>query len=154
MTDWNTRINRDGPALIVLLAMAVRLAYLIESSHSPLFDVFLSDADYYDQKARQILSGDWLAGREVFTMSPLYPYFLALLYRLTHLDFFWVKAIQHLIGALTAGLICRIGMILSGPATGLVAGGLAATYGLFLFADPAIRFRVADCPCGCLLSLF
>lgn len=133
--DKTPFLERHGPGLIFGVALALRVTYLLEFSKSPVFDIFLLDAEYYDRLARQILTGDWLAGREVFTMSPLYPYFLALLHGLTGQSVVAVKLIQHVIGAATCALICRIGIRLGGPALGIVSGLLAATYGIFIFAE-------------------
>lgn len=132
-------LERFSPTLIFFLAVILRLGYLIESEGSPLFDVFLVDADYYDQMARRILNGDWLAGNKVFTMSPLYPYFLAFLYKIFAGNIFWVKAVQHLIGAGACALLCRIGILLSGPVAGLTAGFFAAVYGLFIFSEGTLE---------------
>lgn len=139
----NTRmagaLNRYGPAAIFVFALLLRVAYLLDVRTSPVFDVFLLDADYYDRMARTILSGDWSAGREIFTMSPLYPYFLACLYALTDQSVSLVKLIQHVLGAATCGLLCRIGIRLGGPVSGFIAGLFAATYGLFIFSEGTLE---------------
>lgn len=128
-------LERFVPALIFGFALIFRMAYLIDMRTSPIFDVFLLDAEYYDRMARHIRAGDWLAGREIFSMSPLYPYFLALLYALTGDSVTAVKFVQHLIGAATCGLLCRIGIRLGGVIAGLAAGILAAAYGLLIFVE-------------------
>lgn len=132
-------MNRYGPALVFGLAILIRIAYLIDFKDSPLFDAFVVDADYYDRKAREILSGDWLGGEGLFTLSPLYPYFLAIFYKVTNASVVGVKLIQHVLGACTAAMICRIGIALGGPAAGCLAGFFAATYGLFIFAEGTLE---------------
>lgn len=132
-------LERYGPAATFIFALLLRAAYLLDVRSSPVFDVYLLDADFYDRVARTIRSGDWLAGQDVFTMSPLYPYFLACFYAVTDHSATLVKLIQHVLGAATCGLLCRIGIRLGGPVSGCIAGLLAATYGLFIFAEGTLE---------------
>jgi hypothetical protein len=64
---------------LFVLAFVVRAAYLIEISRSPFFRTLVGDAAFYDAWAVEI-QHDWL-GKEIFYQAPLYPYFLASIYR-------------------------------------------------------------------------
>ncbi|OGH62597.1 MAG: hypothetical protein A3G34_13495 [Candidatus Lindowbacteria bacterium RIFCSPLOWO2_12_FULL_62_27] len=132
-------LQRHGPAAVFVLALAIRMAYWFESRRSPLFDVFVLDADVYVRTARAILAGDWLAGQEVFSMSPLYPYILALFHALTGGSMPAVKAIQHVIGAATCALICRAGIRIAGPAAGMAGGLISAVYGIFIYSEGTLE---------------
>lgn len=59
------------PSLMVALAVALRLAYVWESSASPFFDSPIVDAHRFVKQAAAIAGGDWL-GDEVFWHPPLY----------------------------------------------------------------------------------
>src|SRR4030095_471812 len=68
---------------ILAVAVAMRVLYLIDfRAHSVFWDAMMLDADIYDKWAQRIVAGDWLGGSEVFTLPPLYPYFLAILSKL------------------------------------------------------------------------
>ena len=132
-------LDTYAPALTFAVAIALRLAYALESHGAATADVLLLDAEYYDREAREILAGDWWGGREVFIMSPLYPYFLAVVYGATGGSLAAARLAQHVIGALTCALLARAGTILAGPVAGLIAGLLGATYGLLVFAESTLE---------------
>ena len=78
---------------------------------SPFFDVLAGDLGAYDRWAKRIVEEGWL-GKEVFYQDPLYPYFLAVLYKIVGRDFFWIYTIQAFLGAWTAVLLVLLGLIL------------------------------------------
>ena len=66
----------------LLLALALRLLYLADVSGQPFFTAPIVDQASYDRWAAAIAaSGDWL-GQEPFYQDPLYPYFLAVIYKI------------------------------------------------------------------------
>src|SRR6266700_3833284 len=64
-----------------LAAFGVRLLYLWQIRDAPFFDLRIGDAQAYHEWAKRIAAGDWL-GQGVFYQAPLYPYFLAIVYRI------------------------------------------------------------------------
>src|SRR5262245_38627138 len=62
---------------VFTVGLVVRLAYLHQISRSPFYDFLQLDPRYYHDWAARIAQGDWV-GTEVFEMSPLYSYLLAL----------------------------------------------------------------------------
>src|SRR5215470_5169538 len=68
-------------ALIWIAALILRLAPLLDLRGGPFFSVLIVDGERYDAWAQQIAGGQWL-GTDVFYQTPLYPYLLALLYKL------------------------------------------------------------------------
>jgi hypothetical protein len=66
---------------VALLALTVRLIYIWQISHAPFFDLRIGDARAYHEWALRIARGDWIGDR-VFYQAPLYPYFLAVLYKI------------------------------------------------------------------------
>jgi len=79
-------------------AFCVRLLYLWQIHQAPFFDLRIGDGEAYHLWARRIAQGDWL-GTGVFYQAPLYPYFLALVYRVLDDSATTVRFIQALIGA-------------------------------------------------------
>jgi tetratricopeptide (TPR) repeat protein len=121
-------------ALVLQIALVIRLLYFLEYRRSPFFDFLHLDPLYYHDWALRIASGDWL-GKEVFEQSPLYPYLLAIYFSLFGHGLTLLRLLQFLLGAVTATLTCVLGGRLFGRAAGLVAGIGAAAYAPFLFYE-------------------
>lgn len=133
----------DWPAFLAIVGLAatLRIAYTLASRQSPFFDHLDLDSRFYDLWAKDIAGGKWV-GDEVFFMGPLYPYFLAVIYRIFGTGLVWVKVIQGLLGGLTAGVTYLLGKLIFGPVAGIVAGFIAAMYVPFIFYDNSILLPV------------
>jgi 4-amino-4-deoxy-L-arabinose transferase-like glycosyltransferase len=116
-----------------LLALVLRLVYIWQISHAPFFDLRLGDAEAYHQWALRIANGDWL-GEGVFYQVPLYPYFLATVYKVFGDGAAMVRFIQAVIGAGSCMLLAAAGMALFGK-YGAIAGALLAVYPPAIFLD-------------------
>jgi hypothetical protein len=88
---------RRGPGLfqwgVGAAAFCLRLLYLWQIDHAPFFDLRIGDAEGYHEWAKRIAAGDWL-GRDVFYQAPLYPYFLAIIYRFLDDSVWTVRLVQ------------------------------------------------------------
>ncbi|MEE3259578.1 MAG: glycosyltransferase family 39 protein, partial [Candidatus Latescibacterota bacterium] len=122
---------------ILALALVVRLAYLYLAVDTPLFDVLLIDSEFYDRRARSIAGGDWL-GDTPFFMNPFYPYFLAVIYSLFGYEYWVVGLVQAVVGTGSCYLMYLLGSQLWRERDGLVAAGLTAVYGPYVFYDGAL----------------
>lgn len=135
---------------ILTLAAALRLAHLGAVGDEPFFARLVMDSQEYDRWAREIAAGDWL-GREVFFQAPLYPYLVALLYRV----FGAAPGVVYLfqIALATAGLwaLARAGSAMGGERVGLAAAALGAVYGPFLFYDVQLLKESAAVATTCFL---
>ncbi|HEX7880879.1 MAG TPA: tetratricopeptide repeat protein, partial [Candidatus Eisenbacteria bacterium] len=118
------RLGKVGPPVFIV-ALVIRLVYLVGYQHNPFFADPQMDALYHDRWAAQIARGDWL-GSEVFFRAPLYAYFLGAVYFVSDHSYWFVRIVQAVIGALSCVLVARIGRRLFGPVTGFVAGIMAA----------------------------
>lgn len=116
-------------AVILGLALAIRIAWIFWLPSIP-----VSDFGWYYDRARSILAGTGFSidGRPTAQFPPGYPYFLALLIKLTG-SLAGVKLAQAVIGTFTCYLIYRFGSLLGGPRAGVVAGTLSAIYPNFIF---------------------
>jgi len=111
----------------VAVGAALRLAHWWAVRQAPFVGQLAGDAAEYDRWARTIAAGEWL-GHEPFFQAPLYPYLLALLYRVAgpRLDVVYLFQIGlALVGLM---LIVRTADRLLGPPHGLVAGLIGALY--------------------------
>jgi len=122
------------------IALAIRLLYIWQISYAPFFDLRLGDAESYHLWARRIAHGDWL-GQGVFYQAPLYPYFLAIVYRLFGDHVTTVRLVHAVIGSASCALVARAGMTLFG-CRGAIAGLLIAIYPTALFLDSLLEKSV------------
>src|SRR5205823_7792705 len=78
----NQKYLRGWLPLIIIgvAAFALRVMYFVELRGTPLFAVLIGDGKQYDAWAQQIAGGQWI-GTEVFYQTPLYPYFLAVIFK-------------------------------------------------------------------------
>jgi Tfp pilus assembly protein PilF len=119
---------------ILAAALAVKGAYLFFSRSSPFFEPLLLDPEYYHNWALRILKGDF-AGDGVFYGLPLYPFFLALCYKLFGVSVIAVKIVQAMLGLVTVFFIYKIGEAVTSEKAGLLGAALAACYGPFFFHE-------------------
>jgi tetratricopeptide (TPR) repeat protein len=124
-------------AFVFVLACSLRLAYLYQLSRAPFFDDPIGDSQIYYQRALRILSGDWLGSEIYFHSSPPYPYLVALVMGATGGSFLALGVVQALVGAGNCVLVYLLARRLAGGErlAPLVAGVMAACYGLFVFMD-------------------
>lgn len=118
------------------LALCFRFLYLWQIHGSPFLDLRIGDGQAYHRWAQDIAGGDWL-GHGVFYQAPLYPYFLALVYRVFNDSVATVRVIQALLGACSCILLSVAGMQLFGR-RGAIAGILLAIYPPAIFQDGLI----------------
>ncbi len=129
-------------ALLVLLASAViRIIYLLQLHGSDFWELLSLDARFYTELAHRIASGGGLPGG-VITFNPLYPFFLAPIFRLFGDALLAARLIQSLLGLAMLWLFYGAGRLLSprggGGLTGLVAMVLAALYAQFLLFEGSL----------------
>jgi tetratricopeptide (TPR) repeat protein len=122
---------------IFALALFVRALHTAELRGSLVFEILMGDPRSYDAWGREIAAGDWL-GSEVFYQAPLYPYFLAIVYRAVSDDPLAVRAVQALLGAGSCVLLARAGWQLFSIRAGVIAGLLLAVYAPAVFADAVL----------------
>jgi len=125
--------NRILTAILVV-ALALRLAHFIAVHDQPFFAQLAEDSQEYDRWAKEIASGHWL-GSEVFFQAPLYPYLLATVYTIVghRLDAIYLLQIAIAIFGILA--LYRATRAMADERLALIAAGLAAAYGPFLFHD-------------------
>jgi hypothetical protein len=124
--------------LIGLLALLVRLAFVLEFAAHPLFDVNLvpgTDMEFLVGWARRIAGGDLLGrGSGPFWWAPLFPYALGgVLALVGQSNLLGAALAQATLGSVTCALLYFLGRLLLGETTGLMAGLLAAIYGPAIF---------------------
>lgn len=121
-------VSSRGMLLVFLLALAVRLLYLIDSADLPTFHQPIVDAETYDAMARSALANGRFS--DPFFWQPFfYPAFLVFIYAGTGGSLLAAKLAQLLVGSLTCVLIARLARRLQlSPRATLAAGLIGALY--------------------------
>ncbi|MCK4271280.1 glycosyltransferase family 39 protein [bacterium] len=129
--------GRDGRWVlaIVILALAVRVVYLLQARGHLFFNSY-ADSLYYLTWAQNIVQGR--SSPPVFYMGPLYPYLLAFFYRILGPGSQVVLWFQVLLGSASCGLIYLLGRMVFGRAVGLLAALMGALYAVEIFYEGAL----------------
>jgi len=131
------------PALVLVVALVVRLIHLWQMREAPVFSVLMGDARSYDEWAQRIAGGEWF-GADVFYQAPLYPYFLGAIYAVFGRDLFTVRILQALIGAASCAMLGLAAERLFSKRAALIAGLGLALYAPAIFFDALIQKTVLD----------
>ena len=123
--------------IIVLLALAVRMSYLSSITDHPEFRTPMLDARWFHEQAEKILDRSWTGPESVFR-GPLYPVFLAALYKMAGTDPAVARVFQLLLGCLTVGLLYLLAKSVFDTTTGLLAALLAAFYSVLIYFEGEI----------------
>jgi len=141
---WLEWAVENGFWVTLAVAASARLIHWISIYTSdPLYAQTLvkCDMDTYWQWARRIAAGDWLSEKAQpgpFYYGPLYPYFLAVLFRIFGENFHVVHGMQALIGLVSPLLLWSIGRRLFGKGPALATGLMAAVCVPFLFYEQTL----------------
>jgi len=137
MASKTNKIIVDGVPLLLIctLALSLRIVYLVQFKETPLFHNLSLDPLFYDRSALSILDGDYLLGKKVLDMGPLYSYFLAAIYAVFGHDLFVARVLQALLGTLNCLLIYLIALNIFDKKVAFASAFMAAIYGPFIFTD-------------------
>lgn len=127
MENLNTR-RFLIPLILFLIALSVRVAYLVEMPNIPFFDAIPQSLDHFnfDRSAISFSQGDWLARAPNNSFAPLYKYFLGVIYFIFGRNFHAIYLVQFVMGAFSCVLVYWIGKNIFSHRAGLLASlGLA-----------------------------
>ncbi|MBI4720583.1 MAG: glycosyltransferase family 39 protein, partial [Chitinivibrionia bacterium] len=122
------------PLAVFVLALAVRLIYLLQASKSPVFLFPLVDSSSYDGAAWQLVSQGTMHV-QFFWQAFFYPMFLAVVYEIAGHSIITVKLIQAVLGSAVCVLVYLLGMRVFGRRTAITAAVVTALYGPLVFFD-------------------
>lgn len=134
------KVRSSDTAMLGLLfaaALLFRLTYLFQIQSLPFTHHLGLDADSYDHLAKAIAGGDWLGDR-VFYQAPLYPYFLAVLYKVFGHNLNLVRMVQLSLGAFNCVVVAWMARRIFDRKTAFWAGWLTAGCGILVFYEGAI----------------
>ncbi len=131
------RANWLVPLLIYIAAFSVRLVYLSQIQAMPTFSHPVMDEKYHVELAKQINSAENLPA-EPFYRAPLYPYFLAAVFRVTGGSLYGSRLIQIVLSSFLPVLIYLLGIRLFRRKTAFWASALAVFYPTLLYFDSTL----------------
>lgn len=118
---------------IVLLALTLRGVYLHQIAPTPLARFLAADTGNFDEFARRILSGDLLQPESIY-FNPLYPFLLALVYRVFGPQPMGMMIVQAALDSAVCIILYGLAVrALASRTTGLIAAFLYAVHGLAIF---------------------
>jgi hypothetical protein len=131
LTNGQTRYISEGflASMVILVAAVVRLLHVIFTARlNPLAGSLVLDSLVYDKWAKALVWGGDLPATKMM-QTPMYPWFLSLIYRVFGPDPTAVKSVQAILGVMTCAFITVITRRLFRSSTaGIIAGLLAALY--------------------------
>ena len=125
-------INSRHVIALFLLALILRLAYLVEIRDTLYFHTLILDAEEYDYLAQALIEGDWwLTTHRTYVHGPLYPVLLALI-KLSGAGLVGVRLFQAVLGACSCVLLYAIARRFFPAPTPLLTGLIAVGYWPFI----------------------
>ena len=128
-----TTLERWAPLSVFLVALAVRLAYLLDSSDNPTFFEPLVDAAKHHKIATAVAAGAGIDPIFRCCRPFFYPLTLSALYSTFGPSILAAKIVQAILGAFTCGLTFGLARITFGMTTALLAACLVAFNGPLVF---------------------
>ena len=122
----------------LVLAFLLRMEYLRELILTPFGRHLLLDPQWYDAAARAILADGSMAPGQAYFRAPLYPLFLAALYRISSDHLLLPRIVQLALGLWHAWLCVRIAQRTHDNRVATIAGVLAGAYGMFIYYEAEI----------------
>ena len=125
---------RRGLVGLFVLAVLIRVVYVLQMQASPAFEAPFMDALYHWEWAGALAGGERFQEGPFFR-APLYPWFLGALMKLLGPGLLAPRLVQALLGGLTVALTYLVGKRAFSPAAGVVAATLAATSWVLVHFD-------------------
>ncbi len=128
---------------IILFAIGLKGFYFVDMQSNPLTD-FTANTPKFDQErfvrlAKEFIHRNWL-GEKYQTFSPIYSYFLAVIFKIFGENLNYVLGFQMVLGVLAIAVFYKTAKLLfQNVWVGLVAASLAAFYGPFLYYEGLIK---------------
>jgi tetratricopeptide (TPR) repeat protein len=132
--DSGSKYVRVGLGVIIAASAGLGAVSVVQYMKSPFFFVPILDEAAYVDWAMEIAAGGFL-GKEIFYQDPLYPYFLALIFKMFGKSFLLPRLIHVVMGAGCVYLVFRTARELLGERAALLAAVIMAGYGGLYFFE-------------------
>ena len=132
----------------MLLALALRVVFVLQLEANPNHQIPILDSDYHVSWARAVAHGEAFApqvGRPFFR-APLYPWFLAGIFAVFGERLLVARLVQCLLGAASVGLVYLVGRSAFDRRVGFLAALCAATCWVLVYFDGELLLPVLLVP--------
>jgi tetratricopeptide (TPR) repeat protein len=130
---------------VVALSFLVKLVVLAQIGDDPLLrPAGVLDTAAYFKLAQRAAAGDWALGPGAYYVSPLYIYFLAVVFKVAGAAAVHAQVAQALLGAGAVALVARCAARFYGGRAGTMAAALAALTGVLTFNEVLILQSALD----------
>jgi tetratricopeptide (TPR) repeat protein len=126
---------------IAAAGFILRLIFINEISDSPFIRSLASDAQIYFEWGKNIARGSWF-GHQVFYMSPVYAYFLAVINLIFFDAVFAAQVIQALLNTINIFMIYILARRIFSVPAGYISAASAAVYSIFIFYSGLILMEI------------
>lgn len=139
----NEALSKDEkiiPVILFFTAFAIRFLFLDETASSPVFLLNTlrgTDMAGYLRWAAAVSRGVY-ESESAFWQAPLYPYFAAMVFKLSGINIYIVSLVQVFLSSLTCVLIYFIGRAAFNKKTAAAAGFISCFYAPFIFYSPVM----------------
>ena len=132
--------ERWSLALIIVVALGLRVGYLSEILDNPFVQHPRLDESFHDRWAESIAQGNVL-GETVFFRAPFYPYLLGAFSAVFGHNVLVPRLAQALLGTVSVIFIFLLGRRLFGIHAAVLSAFLAATYPVLIFFEGMLLFE-------------
>src|SRR5260221_7079726 len=133
-SDPFLRRERAILAGILVLALTVRLVFVLQMRSSPFFDHPALDQGLYVEAGRAVAAGHELRPGPFFR-PPLYGWWLGLVFKLFGDGLLLPRLLQSVLGTATVWLVYRVGKLAFDARARLAAALFASTYWVLVYYD-------------------
>ncbi len=139
----NEALSKDEkiiPVILFFAAFGIRFLFLDETASSPVFLLNTlrgTDMAGYLRWAAAV-SGGVYESESPFWQAPLYPYFAAMVFKLSGINIYVVSLVQVFLSSLTCVLIYFISRAAFNKKTAAAAGFISCFYAPFIFYSPVM----------------
>ena len=132
------KVSLDERAIVALLfvvAFVIRLLYLYHlKSNSPVYGLLIHDSALFNHLGQEVAGGK-IIGDQQFYISPLYIYFIGLIYSVLGEGFNYLRLVQFILGSTGCVVLYFLARRMFDRRVAIVASLVAAVYGPFLFFE-------------------
>ena len=125
-------------ALVVCVALILRLLHLYQTRTVPSTVALIGDAKGYFLWGQRIAAGDWY-GNETFYQAPLYPYFIAVVTKLFGDSVTAIRVVQSLLGTGAVALLGYTSKTLFDHRAGIIAAVMLAIMPAAIYYDGLVQ---------------
>lgn len=133
---WQKHFDQTESKILLWIAaigLIIRLLFIVETQNTPFVQSLFSDSKIYNDFALDIAQNNNWLGTDVFFMAPVYPYFLAVIYKIFGNSLYLIRLIQAFFSTASIFIIYVITRNLFSKRSAVLAALISAFFSSFIF---------------------